>query len=402
MEILKFITAGSVDDGKSTLIGRLLYETGNIPKDEFNFISSKYLTANGQPDFSRFTDGLADERAKGITIDVAYRYFFTTNRKYVIADSPGHKEFTRNMFTAASNADLAIILVDGLCGVTEQTKRHSYIVDFLGIKQLIYAVNKMDLLNYQENEFISIQSDLLALSNELNSSPVVIPISALNGENLVVKSHKMNWYAGPTLLTCLENSNPKTATGNAAALWVQHASKVDNKWIAMGKVLQGSFSLGNVVKLPGDVPVNILSAWKAGSFCESLLAQEAASLKLESEVSIERGDLLVNGNLDIRWEDRIKVRCCYFSENPARIHSVFWIKVAGMVVKGEISSIKKRLAIETGILEENVESIELNDFVWLELQLDSPILYSLGSIPELSRGILIDPSSNFTAAAFLV
>jgi len=402
VEILRFITAGSVDDGKSTLIGRLLYETGNIPKDEFNTVKGLYKTANGNVDFSRFTDGLADERAKGITIDVAYRYFFTSTRKYIIADSPGHKEYTRNMFTAASNADAAIVLVDATFGVTEQTFRHSQVLALLKVPKVAYAINKMDAFSYDQDRFQTIKNSLDQLAHRLGMTVQTVPISALEGENLIYASPKMPWYTGPTLLTFLENAHPRFGQDGNSVVMVQYVSKQYKSRRAMGKLLNGDTLPKEMVVLPAKKRVMLKGIWaeelreKKGSLVQNV------SFELAEDNHLERGDIVVENPTDFQVSCKLMAKCCHFSEEDIWEGKSFILKIGTQERVCRVKTLLEKLDPTTGKINSYPSSVSMNDFAWLELQTEEAIVYATRNCEELMQGILIDINSNFTASAILV
>ncbi len=402
MEILRFITAGSVDDGKSTLIGRLLFETGNIPKDEFEMVKGQYRTANGKVDFSRFTDGLADERAKGITIDVAYRYFFTSKRKYIIADSPGHKEYTRNMFTAASNSDAAIVLVDANHGVTEQTFRHSQVLALLKIPNVVFAVNKMDACSYDQQKFQTIKASLEQLAQRLCMSIQTVPISALEGENLIRSSPKMPWYKGPSLLAFLENCYPKLSQDGNSVVMVQYVSKDKQGIRAMGKLLNGDILPKLMVVLPSQKRALIQAVWAKGISAKQGSIGQNVSFEIAEGNLLERGDILVKNPADFQVSCKVLVKCCHFSEEDLFEGKPYILKIGTQERICRVKTLLEKLEPTTGQINSNPSSVSMNDFAWLELQTDQAIVYALSNCEELMQGILIDPKTNFTVSAFLV
>jgi sulfate adenylyltransferase large subunit len=402
VEILRFITAGSVDDGKSTLIGRLLYETGNIPKDEFETVKGKYRTANGNVDFSRFTDGLADERAKGITIDVAYRYFFTANRKYIIADSPGHKEYTRNMFTAASNADAAIVLVDANHGVTEQTFRHSQVLALLKVPNVAYAVNKMDAFSYNQERFQTIKASLEKLAQRLGICVQTVPVSALEGENLIMASPKMPWYTGPSLLAFLENSHPKVNQDENSVVMVQYVTRENKTLHALGKLLNGEILPKEMVVLPSQKRVFIQGVWEEGIRVKDEARGQNVSFELADDIPLERGDIVVKNPADFIVSCDLLVKCCHFSEVELQVGKPFILKIGTQERVCRVKTLLEKLDPTTGQINSNPSSVSMNDFAWLALETDRAVVYANRNCEELMQGILIDMQTNFTASAILI
>lgn len=401
MEILRFITAGSVDDGKSTLIGRLLFETGNISRDEFELVQSKYKTDNGKVDFSRFTDGLADERAKGITIDIAFRYFFTEKRKYIIADSPGHFEYTRNMFTAASNADAAIVLVDARHGVTEQTYRHSLILALLKVKNVVYAVNKMDCYHYEEKEFLKIKSVLDDVGKRLKLDSTVVPVSALEGENLIQSSRQMPWYSGPCLLSFLEKCQPKSNEREGAVAMVQLVVQSENSCRVFAK-FYGSFRHKEMVVLPAGKSYSLVDLWTGGVQGAIPSNGQNISFELPIDTKIARGDLLVENASDFVLTTSILVKCCHFSEIDLFVSKRYLLKIGTQETIATVEDLMELLNPATGELNRYPTRVRLNDFAWLRLHTEKPLVLPKDHLEELRQGILIEIETNFSCSAFLV
>ena len=321
--ILRFATAGSVDDGKSTLIGRLLYDSKGIFSDQLEALENDSKLKNQKNiDLAHLTDGLKDEREQGITIDVAYRYFSTTKRKFIIADTPGHEEYTRNMFTGASNSNLAIILIDSRKGVLEQSRRHLYISYLLGIKDIIVAVNKMDLIEYSEKKFFSIKNEFNQIAKKLSIKSIkFIPISALHGDMIVKRGDNLPWYKGETLLSMLENtvvhSNDESSHSSFP---IQLVSRVDNDEINdfrgyMGMTASGEFKIGDKIRiLPGKKESEIKNIIVSGSNTNKITKNQSGTLLIKDELQISRGDTVTSLNYNPRIDSTISAQICWMSD----------------------------------------------------------------------------------------
>ena len=305
VDILRFATAGSVDDGKSTLIGRLLYDAQGVFVDQLESLKgTSDVKENSGIDFALITDGLKAEREQGITIDVAYRYFSTPKRKFIIADTPGHIQYTRNMFTGASNSDLAIILIDARKGVLQQSKRHLYISWLLGIKQIIVAINKMDLVNYEEKTFDFIRKDFLSISQNLELPKIdLVPISALNGDNIISKSKNMEWYQDKTLIELLEGAEPRSNKDSSGIRFpVQLVNRVDNEDTKdyrgfLGTLVGGKFSIGTEINvLPSNFNAKITKIIKSSVEVDIANLGDSVSICLDKEIDISRGDMIVKSD----------------------------------------------------------------------------------------------------------
>src|SRR5262249_16671513 len=299
MTALRFLTCGSVDDGKSTLLGRMLFDAGLVPDDQWAAVqrlSAERGLTGEFPDFSLLFDGLLDERSQGITIDVAWRYFQTERRKFIVADTPGHEQYTRNMATGASQCDLALILVDAHRGITQQTRRHAAIVHIMGIDKVLVAINKMDLVGWEESTFKTLRRNLLAFTEPLGlSEPVQIPVSALRGENVVQRSTAMPWYSGPTLLDYLETVDAGAQRADAPLrLPVQRVTRADNFRGYSGTVARGVLGAGSAVTvLPGKIQSQIASIVTFDGELDLAVAGQAVTVTLDSNVDVTRGDVIV-------------------------------------------------------------------------------------------------------------
>jgi len=410
--LLRFTTAGSVDDGKSTLIGRLLYDSKSIFEDQMEHIvqSGKRL-GREELDLSLLTDGLRAEREQGITIDVAYRYFATPARKFIIADTPGHIQYTRNMVTGASTADLAVILIDARKGVLEQTIRHSYIASLLDIRHIIFCINKMDLVNWSELVFTKIKEELEKLAQKLNISDArFIPISAKYGDNVVDKSGKMSWYTGITFLNLIEtieirkNKNPDNKRFPVQTIIRPHTSEFHDYRGYAGRVAGGVFKTGEeVTVLPSLLRSKIKSIDILGKTLSETIAGDSVAISLEDQIDISRGDMLVSGNdLPLISQD-INLMICWFNERPLKVRGKYLIRInsneAGCIVK----SVNYRTNINT--LENDFENVEIkmNDIANINIKTSKPIFFDSYKKNNLTGSmIFIDEGTNETVAAGMI
>jgi sulfate adenylyltransferase subunit 1 len=411
-DILRFTTAGSVDDGKSTLIGRLLYDCKQIPQDQIDIVQRiserKGLT---EIDLSLFTDGLKDERAQGITIDVAYRYFTTENRKFIIADTPGHLQYTRNMVTGASTANAAIILIDARKGVIEQTRRHSFIASLLQIQHLIVCVNKMDLVNYSKEAFEQIVSSFQDFSAKLAIVDVqFIPISALQGDNVVYRSEKMDWYQGATLLHTLENLSVANEINLIDFRFpVQHPIRVDQGSVQdyrayAGKIESGIVRVGDeIVVMPGQQLSTVKSIMGMNGPQDEAFAPQSISIELTDELDVSRGNMLMKPNNQSEELRHISVMICWMSSQAYIPGRKYILRHTTNEVKAMLKSVLYVYDMQT--LKRNEESVELrtNDIARVELQLAGPIYVDAYRKNKATGSfILIDEQSNQTLAVGMI
>ena len=411
-DILRFTTAGSVDDGKSTLIGRLLYDCKQIPQDQIDTVQRiserKGLT---DIDLSLFTDGLKDERAQGITIDVAYRYFTTENRKFIIADTPGHLQYTRNMVTGASTANAAIILIDARKGVVEQTRRHSFIASLLQIQHLIVCVNKMDLVNYSKEAFEQIVSSFQDFSAKLAIVDVqFIPISALQGDNVVHRSEKIDWYQGATLLHTLENLSVANEINLIDFRFpVQHPVRVDQGSVQdyrayAGRIESGIVRVGDeVIVLPGNQGSKIKSIMGMNGPQEEAFAPQSISLELTDELDISRGNILVKPNNQPEEVRQLSAMICWMSSQAYIPGRKYILRYTTNEVKALIKSILYVYDMESLKRDEEQTALQTNDIARVSLQLAGPI-YIDEYCKNKATGsfILIDEQSNQTLAVGMI
>ncbi len=405
--LLRFVTTGSVDDGKSTLIGRLLYETKSIYEDQYEAIK-KTSKKRGfkEVDLAYLLDGLAAEREQGITIDVAYRYFETEKRKYIITDSPGHVQYTRNMVTGASKADCAVILIDARNGVLTQSKRHGFLISLLQIPHLIVAVNKMDLVGYSQDVFSRIVSDYEEFSQKLDIHDIVyIPVSALKGDNVVSKSKKMSWYEGTTLLHNLENLNI-TADRNLVDFRfpVQYVVRpnADFRGFA-GKIVSGTITPSEeVVVLPSGQTTSVKSIVTYDGELKEAFAPQSVVLTLNDEVDVSRGDMIVRRKNLPQIETKLEAIICWMDDNPMKTGTSFIMKHTTRSVRAVIKSIVYRIDVNT-LHRDNVDMFSLNDIGRVEITLATPVFFDPYKINHATgRFILIDPLTDRTVAAGMI
>jgi sulfate adenylyltransferase subunit 1 len=410
--LLRFTTAGSVDDGKSTLIGRLLYDSKSIFEDQMEHIvqSGKRL-GREDLDLSLLTDGLRAEREQGITIDVAYRYFATPARKFIIADTPGHIQYTRNMVTGASTADLAVILIDARKGVLEQTIRHSFIASLLDIRHIIFCINKMDMVKWSESVYTKIKDELGLLAEKLNITDThYIPISAKYGDNVVDRSENMNWYCGKTFLNLIEtveirkNKNPETKRFPVQTIIRPQTKEFHDYRGYAGRVAGGAFKPGDeITVLPSLRKSKIKSIDVLGKTLSETFAGDSVSISLEDEIDISRGDMLVSSNnLPVISQD-INLMICWFNEHPMKVGGKYLMKInsneAGCIMK----SVNYRMNINT--LENDFEnrSINMNDIANVTIKTSKPIFFDSYKVNNITGSmIFIDEGTNETVAAGMI
>ncbi len=410
--LLRFTTAGSVDDGKSTLIGRLLYDSKSIFEDQMEHIvqSGKRL-GREELDLSLLTDGLRAEREQGITIDVAYRYFATPERKFIIADTPGHIQYTRNMVTGASTADLAVILIDARKGVLEQTLRHSYIASLLDIRHIIFCINKMDMVDWSEAIYSGIKTELEQLVIKLGISDVhYIPISAKYGDNVVDRSLNLDWYTGKTFLRLIEtidilkDKNSQTPRFPVQTIIRPHTSEFHDYRGYAGRVAGGVFRPGDEVTiLPSMIKSKITSIDVLGKTLSEAIAGESVAISLADQIDISRGDMLVsNDDFPVISQD-IELMICWFNERPMRTGGKYLIRINSKEAYGVIKSVKFRMNIDT--LEEDLinTSVCINDIACISIRTAKPIFFDCYKKNNVTGSmIFIDEGTNETMAAGMI
>lgn len=408
-ELLRFITCGSVDDGKSTLIGRLLHDSKMIYEDQLASIhndSKKVGTTEEGPDLALLVDGLQSEREQGITIDVAYRYFSTDKRKFIIADTPGHEQYTRNMATGASTADLAIILIDARYGVQVQTKRHSFIVSLLGIKRVIVAVNKMDLVDFSQEVYEKIVKDYQEFTKDLGfETSVFIPVSALKGDNVVDPSDQTPWYDGKPLIHTLENiSIQDDSDEQDFRLPVQYVNRPNLDFRGFcGTIASGVIRVGDeITVLPSQKTSKVKSiiTWEGES--EEAYAQMAVTLTLEDEIDISRGDLIVKTGEAPEISDSYDVNLVWMTENSLQPGKNYYVKCSSSVVNGTIEKLHYKKDVNT-LEEKEADLLHLNEIGFGKLSLEAPIAAD-GYRENRQTGsfVLIDRITNNTVGAGMI
>ncbi|PHS57312.1 MAG: sulfate adenylyltransferase subunit CysN [Sulfurimonas sp.] len=409
-QLLRFITCGSVDDGKSTLIGRLLHDSKMIFEDQLAAIKNdtkKSGTTGQEFDLALLVDGLQSEREQGITIDVAYRYFTTDKRKFIIADTPGHEQYTRNMATGASTADLAIILIDARYGVQIQTKRHSFITKLLGIKHLVIAINKMDLVDFSENRYEEIKKDYLEFASELGltSDLTLIPLSALNGDNVVDISEKSPWYKGKTLMDTLETieiSSDRNLTH--FRLPVQYVNRPNLNFRGFcGTISAGVIKVGDAVSvLPSAKSSTVKEIVTFDGNLDSAFAGQAITLTLNDEIDISRGDILVKSNEQPDQASDLNVNIVWMDEQPLTKGKQYFFKRASTVVTGSIENFHYKTDVNT-LEKQSVNKLELNEIAYAKLSLNQSIAYdSYNHIKAMGSFIIIDRITNNTVGAGMI
>jgi len=410
MNILKFFTAGSVDDGKSTLIGRLLYDTGSILADQLEALqNSNRKNDDGTIDLAILTDGLRAEREQGITIDVAYKYFQTDKRKFIIADTPGHIQYTRNMVTGASTASLAIILIDARNGVVEQTIRHSYLVSLLGIKHVVVCVNKMDMIDYNETKFNAIIEKYKALAENLNLADVVyIPVSALKGDNIVQPSDRMDWYQGESLLHFLEKVNTdaqdKSAQARMPVQWVirpQTEALHDYRGYA-GRVLSGTFKVNDrVTVLPSGNSSTISKIEFFENELEEALAGQSVTIHLKDDVDISRGDTLVNASALPIESKLIEADLCWMDAKALDTSITYFLQHNSKITRCKINEVIYKVDINT-LDKHGADDFKLNDIGRVVLKTADALAFDLYTANRANgAAILIDGRTNLTVGALM-
>ncbi|MEW9899604.1 sulfate adenylyltransferase subunit CysN [Chitinivorax sp. PXF-14] len=409
-DLLRFITCGNVDDGKSTLIGRMLHDSKLIFEDQLAAIqrdSQKYNTTDEEIDLALLVDGLQAEREQGITIDVAYRYFSTDRRKFIIADCPGHEQYTRNMATGASTSNLAIILIDARRGVQTQTRRHSYIVSLLGIKHVIVAINKMDLVDFSEDIYNAIRAEYLQFAEQLAIPDIhFVPISALRGDNVVNASTQAPWYQGPTLMSLLETVEvDQDVHLNAFRLPVQYVNRPNLDFRGFcGTVAAGEIHPGDtVVALPSGKSSKVRAVVTADGELPRAFVGQAVTLTLEDEIDVSRGDMIVKANeTQPNVSNAFDAHIVWMNETPLQVGKEYAFKLAGKQVFGRIERILHRVDVNS-LAESDAEQLALNEIGLCRINVNAPVVFD--SYRE-SRGtgslIVIDRLSNATAGAGMI
>ncbi len=412
--LLRFLTCGSVDDGKSTLIGRLLFDTKTILADTLHAIERTSQKRGMEAvDLSLLTDGLQAEREQGITIDVAYRYFTTGTRKYIIADAPGHEQYTRNMVTAASTANLAIILIDARKGVLTQTRRHSYLAHLVNIPHVVVAVNKMDLVDYSQERFEQIKADYLAFAAKLGIEDVrFIPMSALNGDMVVDRGERLGWYDGPTLLDILETAPPAhTEHAEKFRFPVQYVCRPQDSANPdlhdyrgfMGRVESGELAAGDAVTvLPSGLETRVKAIELYGEKLPRAVSEQSVTILLEDEIDISRGDMIVKTGELPNVAKQIDAMLCWLSETPLDPRRKYVVRHTTRESKAMLAGIEYRMDINT-MERQPAEKLAMNDIARVSLKLAQP-LFTDPYVDSRGAGafIVIDESSNNTVGAGMI
>ena len=408
--LLRFLTCGSVDDGKSTLIGRLLHDTRQIYEDQLSSLhndSKRHGTQGEKLDLALLVDGLQAEREQGITIDVAYRYFSTEKRKFIIADTPGHEQYTRNMATGASTCDLAILLIDARKGVLDQTRRHSFISTLLGIKHLVVAINKMDLVDFSEETYNAIREDYLTFAAQLPGELDIrfVPLSALEGDNVANGSDKMPWYSGPTLLEVLETVEIQRVVDTQPMRFpVQYVNRPNLDFRGYsGTLASGVVNVGQRIKvLPSGVESTVARIVTFDGDLQQAVAGEAITLVLNDEIDISRGDLLLDAQASLPAVQRAAVNVVWMTEQPLTVGRSLDIKIAGKKTRARVDAIDHQFDINN-LTRHPAENLPLNGIGQVELTFDEPLVLDKYLDNPVTGGmIFIDRLTNVTVGAGLV
>jgi len=411
-ELLRFITCGSVDDGKSTLIGRLLHDSKSIFEDQLAAVerTTRRRGIEGV-DLSLLTDGLQAEREQGITIDVAYRYFATPKRKFIIADTPGHEQYTRNMVTGASTANLAVILVDARKGVLIQSRRHAYIANLLRIPHLLVAVNKMDLMNYSSEVFATIREAFAEYAARLRFRDVIyIPISALKGDMVVQRSENLSWYDGPTLLQLLENieiaDDVNLKDFRFPVQWVCRPGTVEDHDFRgyMGRIESGTVKTGDpITVLPSGRSSRIKQILTYDGPLSRAFAPQSVTLLLEDDLDVSRGDMIVQNRDELQVANEFNADICWLSEQPLDIRRKYWVKHTTKTVKVWLTRIEHRIDVNTSQLVAGLKSLQMNDIARVGFKSQQPLLIdSYARNRATGSFILIDEATNNTVGAGMI
>lgn len=411
-QLLRFTTAGSVDDGKSTLIGRLLYDSKSIFEDQLEAVqASSSKKGFDYVDLSMLTDGLKSEREQGITIDVAYRYFNTPKRKFIIADTPGHIQYTRNMVTGASTANLALILVDARKGLIEQTYRHSFLASLLKIPHIVVCVNKMDLVNYDQQVFEKIEGQYKAFSSKLEVHDIqFVPISALHGDNVVNRSGHMPWYGGSTLLHILENVHIESDHNHIDARFpvqyvIRPQTKEDQDFRGYaGRVAGGIFRPGDEVEvLPSGFRSKIKSIHAGEKIVHEAFAPMSVTLTLADEIDIGRGDVIAKPGNKPEPKQDLEMMVCWMSQRPLNLNGRYFVKHTTREVKGFVKQIQYKLDISTLQRQPGVDQLLMNDIGKIQLRVSQPLFPDIYRRNRITGSvILIEEGTNETVGAGMI
>ncbi|WP_315143744.1 sulfate adenylyltransferase subunit 1 [Capnocytophaga leadbetteri] len=411
MNILRFITAGNVDDGKSTLIGRLLYDSKSILADQLEALEQQSKNKNDDGiDLAILTDGLRAEREQGITIDVAYRYFATPKRKFIIADAPGHTQYTRNMITGASNSQLIIILVDARNGVTEQTRRHSIIASLLNIPEVVVAVNKMDLVGYAEDTFESIKCEYETVAKRLGLKSVhYFPISAFVGDNIVNTTETMPWYKGTSLLDFLETIEISQNSYKEPRFQVQYVIRPQTEALHdyrgyAGEIISGTYRKGDaIVVLPEGISTKISKIERNGEEVAEAKAGEPVVMHIEDDIDISRGDYFASEEAEPTQSQEVEAIVCWMDKRALKEGNKYLLQQRSRLVKVVVKEIDYKIDVNTLDQQEEVESVKLNEIAKIRIKAAAPLVYdAFTNNPPMGSAILIDETSNATVGAVMI
>ena len=413
IDILRFNTCGSVDDGKSTLIGRLLYDSKNLMEDQLEALErSADITGGGQINLANLTDGLRAEREQGITIDVAYRYFATPRRKFIVADTPGHVQYTRNMVTGASTANLSVVLVDARQGVIEQTRRHTYLAAMLGIPHVVIAVNKMDLVDWSEERFLEIRDEIEDFLPRLDVLKDVkfIPMSALNGDNVVFPSPHTPWYQGPTFLGHLETvhiaSDWNLNAFRFPVQWVNRPNNPTNKELHDFRGLSGQIAGGivrvgqSVIVMPSGLQTSIKEIWTADGPLEEAFCPQSVTLLLEDDIDVSRGDTIVATESLPGLSSELSARICWMHQRPLQAGRKYFLKHTTQTVQSVVTTLDSRINLETFEPVLHPTELALNDIGEIRVRTAKPLIFDgYGSNRLTGSFIMVEQGTNATVAA---
>jgi len=405
-DLLRVATAGHVDDGKSTLIGRLLVDTRQVLEDQLDALErSRRERGRDEIDLAHLTDGLRAERERGITIDVAYRYFATAHRRFILADTPGHVEYTRNMVTGASTADVSVVLVDASRGLAEQTRRHTAISALLHVPRIVLCVNKMDLVGYDETRFAALADEWVRFARELGAAAThAVPISALRGDNVVERSPRMPWYAGPPLLELLENVPPERRDAGGVRLPVQTIVRGDATAFVAGRVERGTLYPGDeLAVVPGGVRVRVRSVRVGHDELDGAAAPRSITVALDGAGDLRRGDLLADPDDAPAPRTELAARVCWLHEAGVRPGAVYALKHTTRWTRARVTSIPSRLDVTTLAGHPDPGALGLNDLAEVRLALEAPVAADpYAACRATGSFVLVDEDSHATVAAGMV
>ncbi len=411
IELLRLVTVGSVDDGKSTLMGRLLYDTKGAFEDQLQAVRKDEGEGADGIDLAQLTDGLAAEREQGITIDVAYRYFATPRRKFIMADCPGHEQYTRNMVTGASTANAAVILIDARKGVLQQTRRHTHIISLLGLPHLIVAINKMDLIDYDEATFLQIKEELSEFCARQNIHDLIcIPVSALAGDMVVERGNNMPWYEGKTVLETLETIDVSGHLDeNEFRFPVQYVSRPQTKELPdfrgfMGRIASGTVKPGDeIMQLPAGKRSKIKEIITFDGNLDEAFAPQSVTLTLEDEIDISRGDIIVHADKPPHTAKELEAIVCWMGEEPLSPHKKYLIKHTTNTVKAMVSDIQYRTDINELTQDESADELAMNEIGKVSLKLMKPLTFDRFEDNRATGNfIIIDSFTNNTVGAAMI